>query len=303
VTSSGLGAEVQKFITSPPSQFVAGCVLAGVVWKSFEKVENVLTDQTKAEIGSWLKGVEVERALNPWAEAFVFVLAGDSKDSTKVTLRGLLGVGVVTLNVVFLANRLARPNFDGFGYEHLWWLLCLTVVSTIDIYRIKPHTSRIIGLFAKRKSLLEFLHRVDPKEKLEIPGMRKVLLVHVAHIVSDAIFGFALAALLFYVGLRQAGHYENPDLILMLYFWLAKPWLWCYPLFFWSPSCFLLYGLLNFLPKVTRHFDINLQWFTHKFDIQNKPLSSLGLITGALVATIYWAFAFGGFLLQRAALH
>jgi len=41
-------------INSPPGQLVAGGVLAGIVWKFFERVEAVLTDQTKLEIAVWL---------------------------------------------------------------------------------------------------------------------------------------------------------------------------------------------------------------------------------------------------------
>jgi hypothetical protein len=42
---------VQKLINSPPGQLAASGVLAGIVWKFFERVEAVLTDNTKLEIG------------------------------------------------------------------------------------------------------------------------------------------------------------------------------------------------------------------------------------------------------------
>src|ERR1700721_2657311 len=45
---------VTTFINSPPGQLVAGAALAGIVWKFFERVEAVLTDQTKLEIAVWL---------------------------------------------------------------------------------------------------------------------------------------------------------------------------------------------------------------------------------------------------------
>jgi hypothetical protein len=41
---------ITKLINSPPGQLAAGGVLAGIVWKFFERVESVLTDQTKLEI-------------------------------------------------------------------------------------------------------------------------------------------------------------------------------------------------------------------------------------------------------------
>ena len=39
---------ITKFINSPPGQLAAGGVLAGIVWKFFERVEAVLKDDTKS---------------------------------------------------------------------------------------------------------------------------------------------------------------------------------------------------------------------------------------------------------------
>ena len=50
-----------------------------------------------------------------------------------------------------------------------------------------------------------------------------------------------------------------------------------------------LYAGSGFLLKAARRFDIGFQWFNRKFDIEKKPLQSIGLVAGALVALIYWA--------------
>ena len=42
---------VTNIINSPPGQVAAGAALAGIVWKFFERVEAVLKDDTKLEIG------------------------------------------------------------------------------------------------------------------------------------------------------------------------------------------------------------------------------------------------------------
>jgi hypothetical protein len=54
--------------------------------------------------------------------------------------------------------------------------------------------------------------------------------------------------------------------------------------------------LLSWLPLVgggmiiaARRFDIGFQWFNRRFDIEKKPLQSIGLVAGALVAVVYWA--------------
>jgi hypothetical protein len=43
-------ATFTKFVNLPGGVLTAGAVLADIVWKSFERVEAVLTDQTKLEI-------------------------------------------------------------------------------------------------------------------------------------------------------------------------------------------------------------------------------------------------------------
>jgi hypothetical protein len=40
--------------------------------------------------------------------------------------------------------------------------------------------------------------------------------------------------------------------------------------------------------RAARRFDIGFDWFNRKFDIEKKPLQSIGLVAGALVAAVYW---------------
>ena len=49
-----------------------------------------------------------------------------------------------------------------------------------------------------------------------------------------------------------------------------------------------LYAGSGFLLKAARRFDIGFDWFNRKFDIEKKPLQSIGLVAGALVAVVYW---------------
>ena len=51
----------------------------------------------------------------------------------------------------------------------------------------------------------------------------------------------------------------------------------------------VLYVAAGFLLKAAFRFDIGLKWFNRRFDIKKKPLQSIGLVAGALVAMIYWA--------------
>ena len=61
-----------------------------------------------------------------------------------------------------------------------------------------------------------------------------------------------------------------------------------YPAFFTSIWLWLYAGS-GFLLKTARRLDIGFQWFNRRFDIEKKPLQSIGLVAGALVALVYWA--------------
>jgi hypothetical protein len=63
---------------------------------------------------------------------------------------------------------------------------------------------------------------------------------------------------------------------------------WFYPVFLTS-AWLWLYAGAGFLLKGPRHFDKSLSWLNRRFDIEKKPLSSIGLVAGALVALIYSA--------------
>jgi hypothetical protein len=64
---------ITKIVNSPPGQLVAGGVLAGIVWKFFERVDAVLTDQTRLEIAVWLLGVQISRNMERWPDTFANV--------------------------------------------------------------------------------------------------------------------------------------------------------------------------------------------------------------------------------------
>jgi hypothetical protein len=74
-----------KFVNSPGGVLTAGAVLAGLVWKFFERVEAVLTEQTKFEIAVWLVGAEIGKKVTPWLQVFAFVFTSGrrQKESTQ----------------------------------------------------------------------------------------------------------------------------------------------------------------------------------------------------------------------------
>jgi hypothetical protein len=61
-----------------------------------------------------------------------------------------------------------------------------------------------------------------------------------------------------------------------------------YPVFF-AFLWFFLYSCSGVLLKAARRFDMGFDWFNRHFDIEKKPLQSIGLVAGVLVAVVYWA--------------
>jgi hypothetical protein len=60
-----------------------------------------------------------------------------------------------------------------------------------------------------------------------------------------------------------------------------------------------LYAGSGFLLKAARRFDIGFDCFNRKFDIEKHPLSSIGLVAGALVALAYWGVVGGSWIVQH----
>ncbi len=61
-----------------------------------------------------------------------------------------------------------------------------------------------------------------------------------------------------------------------------------YPVFFTSIWLWL-YAASGFILKAAHRFDIGFDWFNRTFDIEKKPLQSIGLVAGAIVAVGYWS--------------
>src|ERR1035438_8299153 len=110
---------VAKLIQSPPGQLAAGGVLAGIVWKFFERVEAVLTDQTKLEIAVWLLGVKVSQKVEPWPETFAKVfdrVFGTKHLSWRCFGRSCLATLIASVICAVGLFAYLRP-FDSFPYS------------------------------------------------------------------------------------------------------------------------------------------------------------------------------------------
>jgi hypothetical protein len=266
----------------PPvvGQWVAGGVLAGIVWKLFERVEAVLTENTKLEIAVWLLGVKVGQKVEPWPETFAKV-------------------------------------FDRvFGTKHLSWkCFCRSSIASYGALCIVKFWEQFLHpTYASSASLFEratetlwygFWGNVLP-DFVSLLESRYVL-----HFMKRATKGFALIGWLLSDAVLTSGIALTVTHVMLAYFWVGddpKQWSWTITAFrnhfvdsrqlntalslvipaFFTSIWLWLYAGSGFLLKAARRFDIGFEWFNRKFDIEKKPLSSIGLVAGALVAVVYW---------------
>ena len=290
------------FILKPSEPFAAGVALFGIVWGFFKGVESVLTDDTKLEIAVWLVGVKVGQKLEPWPDTFakVFDRVFGAKHLTwKCFWRSCVASYAGVLLVLLVAHFLGIH--DRSGHSELVGLVESKRMLEDDIVALL-----FINVIPDYLSLLEgrlLLHRMLLGSGRRVAGLVIVdLLVTWAIAFLSAKSAFAIltivATLHNYLGHLQG--LTDPDVvrgvwedIRLTFDWSFNSFqhievrLWFYPTFFTSVWLWLYAGS-GFLLKAARRFDIGFDWFNRKFDIEKKPLQSIGLVAGALVALVYW---------------
>src|ERR1017187_3235924 len=140
---------ITKLINSPPGQLAAGGVLAGIVWKFFERVESVLNEDTKLEIAVWLLGrKKFGPKVEPWPDTFAKVfdrVFGRKHLSWKCFGRSSLA-SFVLASTMFLTFA---PFPDKWEY-YLWPMTWIIVIANmLPDYCGLLMTRVVLGLMQK----------------------------------------------------------------------------------------------------------------------------------------------------------
>jgi hypothetical protein len=284
---------ITNFINSPPGQVVAGAALAGIVWKFFERVESVLNENTKLEIAVWLLGVKIGQKVEPWPETFAKVF--DRVFGTKhLTWRCfwrscLASYGVALIGFLFVLQsdfRYISPRSFVLTFLVPGWFILALVGNVFPDYLSLLETRYLLRASSRSKSVLVWLAFL-------IADLIITLLIARLSVALIELFGERV--------LRASVRYLwNSDSILDKLVFLEQlgflpmiqhPFaLWIAPAFFTSLWLWLYAGS-GFILKAARTLDLGFDWFNLKFDIEKKPLQSIGLVSGALVALLYWTAA------------
>jgi hypothetical protein len=253
----------------PPlvGQFVGGFVVGGIVWLFFGRVEATLTDQTKLEIAVWLVGVKVGQKVEPWPQTFAKVfdrVFGEKHISWNCVRRSTLNftfwaaVLFVWLRALTSPQASAQSAFQAFA---LAW--CIDLFPAYLVVLQTLFFMQLLGkALADRADTVTFY----------------VATLFANLIVADCISvgpPLALAAVLPDGPIRRL--LDSPLTISVVF---AS----------FSPLVGLwLYAGAGLILKTARRFDMGFRWFNRHFDVEKKPLQSIGLVAGALVAVVYWA--------------
>jgi hypothetical protein len=284
---------ITHLINSPPGQLVAGGVLAGIVWKFFERVEAILTDQTKLEIAVWLLGrKKFGPKMQPWPGTFAKVfdrVFGTKHLSWKCLWRSTIAVLATTVIVLLyqltrLEMQTGAPILSATGIHHdiIAYLLIGPMIASVLPGYLSLLQTRLI---------LHFMRQTTDAKKWLLYLLSDFVLT-----AYTSVFGALIAVVLIVekidpvsAGAKVMYALVDRPLVLANTAWHQDPGLANLILPCLSTSIWLwLYAGSGFLLKAARRFDIGFDWFNRKFDIEKKPLQSIGLVAGALVAVVYW---------------
>src|ERR1039458_8161067 len=292
---------ISHLINSPPGQLAAGGVLAGIVWKFFERVESVLNDNTKLEIAAWLLGVKVGKKVEAWPDTFANIfdrVFGARHLSWRCFWRSCTA-SVASVCIVLCLMCTKMPLADDAAILKLVLFSGLQSVAPLLVVNCVPDYL----------SLLETRFMLNLMRSHATTIFRALLvLIDFSITLIIAVVAASFATLIRYSGIviqavLQSNAPHKLEIIRLVLPALGRQFLttrWIAfnivvlaplsitPAFFTSIWLWLYAGS-GFLLKAARRFDIGFEWFNRHFDIEKKPLQSIGLVAGALVAVVYWA--------------
>jgi len=234
---------------------IGGALFYGVM-KFFDAVGDRLNDDTKLEIAVWLVGVKVGQKVEPWPGTFARVfdrVFGGENVSWRFVFRASLAAVATMLLPLGVTIAVSTRLF-------IWPFL-----STLALYIAYSDLSMLKSRFV--------LQRIAKTNNLWMVLSLLFLDMAVTFTTFVAVCLFDPRPIA--GGMNIFQHYVVTVLLALIPALFADLWLW-------------LYAGSGFVLKAARRFDLGFDWFNRKFDIEKKPLQSIGLVAGALVAVVYW---------------
>lgn len=277
-----------QLILKPTGPLAAGVVLFGVVWGTFKGIEGILNDDTKLEIAVWLLGrKKFGPRVQPWPDAFTKILNqvfGRRYFSwtclwrlalVSVIASYLTGFVFAVLHGLALSDMFTQTGFIVF--------VITTLATVLPSYLSLLETRYVLSCMRRSANAKVWAGWLvlDLLSTIYTGILGTLLSVGIVRdktdTFGDMLFTMFTAVLVHPLDMLSIfltpNHGLYPLLVPPL---LTSVWLW-------------LYAGSGFLLKAARRFDIGFDWFNRHIDIEKKPLQSIGLVAGVLVAVVYWA--------------
>jgi hypothetical protein len=298
---------ITKIINSPPGVLVAGGVLAGIVWKFFERVEAVLTDQTKLEVAVWLLDrKKLSSTFQSWPDTFANVfdcIFGKRHLSWRCFWRSCVASYGLLFSILFIYTQIFLSRYQ----------ISKTALEKVPppptnplIGNLQPRwfwsVALVFGMTLLTNVVPDYVSLLESRVLLRLMTRFRFGLMWSAAILLDGwmtlFIGFLPVEILsFALTWKQQPHsflaiqvhsFRHPVAFArsVYQYALLNPIV-VFPAFFTSIWLWLYAGS-GLILKAARRFDIGFGWFISKADIEKRPLSSIGLVAGALVAIVYW---------------
>lgn len=289
------------------TQLAVGLGLLYAIDKFFKLVEEKLADDTKLEIAVWLVGVKVGQRLEPWPETFARVfdrVFGTKHLSWKCFWRSCLASFALVLMSLLTFSASGNSQLVIVWREVVLVLCAILLGNALPDY-LSLLESRIClrimtitdsGIWTMLVLVVDFcltnciaITGYTMSVGIILSGSDWASPTHVDSATFPSLTVWASAITYPFTRLRPHDLYTairfawsdtfkattNSTFMFFIPAFFTSIWLW-------------LYAGSGFLLKAARRFDLGFDWFNRKFDIEKKPLQSIGLVAGALVAVVYW---------------
>jgi hypothetical protein len=286
-------------LTALGTHIAVGGGLFYAVVKFFDTVGDRLNEQTRLEIAVWLLDLRTAQRVEPWPATFAKVfdrVFGERHLSWKCFIRSAVCsyIAVIVTMACLVAAHHGLPDSS-------WKYTLVIIVAGGSVGNIIPDYISLL----ETRLILRWLSRSDNWLLLTT-----LLICDLAVTFTLALTGAMSAEIADYaiVGWWRLGPSIWPEIsgiaARKIQFTVLSLWLnpgsvfdlfldpiilrvWLFAAFFTSIWLWLYAGA-GFLLKGARRFDRLVAWMTAHMDIEKKPLQSIGLVAGAIVAVVYW---------------
>lgn len=296
--------------TVPPfvTYLMALGALVTLIWLLFDKAEEALLASKKDEISSWLKNLDFFEHVKGLPEKFSSVfdaIFGDRHFSWYCFYRSCLASLASVIVMIFIWSAIRPSQLETYLQREAFftgWHFILVLLLSI-IYNFLPN---YVSLLETRK-LLQWMIGTRSLWLLLIFLLLDLILtwtIGLAAQVITANVGVALIMkkppLLFIALLRSITDFSQiPDILKHFGYILdsslqlsAKPSGFI-PMGIFFYSTFLtslwlwLFVLSSLIVRIAGRLNTGMKWFTETFDVESKPLRSIGIVAIAITVIIF----------------